>query len=160
MQGSYNSKGLPRPYYMKPVSKNSIYSNKATKSFINSPRRKLIGYVIMLVLFGTCVYWISQDIRPKPEPQYEIVEPETRKAPGVNEMINRENVEKDSKYENLAYNMAKGSKGDVGRGVDEAPKGGMANEAPLVGNEKVAQDRKPAKVAAAKEKQGVLENLI
>ncbi|KAK6202777.1 uncharacterized protein RJT21DRAFT_118853 [Scheffersomyces amazonensis] len=192
MQGSYKNNGLPRPYYMKPSKKrmgvvgtNSPYDNfkQPVVFFTNSPR-KLLGYLVMLLLFGTCIYWMSQDLKPQPDPTYEIVKttgdlsneniknneppiigdiPEINvKSNGnnenkninvdiddINDNVNIKNNEKisnvdvnkagnakkDSDNIDLAGNFAKGSKGEKGIGVVEAPKGGVANEAPIVGSD-------------------------
>lgn len=125
MQGTYKDKGLPRPYYMKPSVKFSPYYGKQI-SFFNNNNRKLIGYIILLLLFGTCMYWISQDMKPKPDPVYEIIPKNV--LGGQGSLLN---VDKEIENKDLAGNLAQGSKGEIGKGVDEAPKGGTANEAPL-----------------------------
>ncbi|CUM64013.1 uncharacterized protein PRCAT00001601001 [Priceomyces carsonii] len=136
MQGTYKDNGLPRPYYMKPSRKKLSHYEKLPINAFNTPRRKLLGYIVMIVLFGSCMYWISQDLKPKPDPVYEILE-----ADDVNKNI--ENIvntvgsvaDKESDNLGLAGNLAQNSKGQIGHGVLEAPKGGIANEAPLVGND-------------------------
>lgn len=134
MQGSYNNNGLPRPYYMKPSLNFSPYHNKA-KSFFSSPSRKVIGYTIVLILFGTCIYWISQDLKGSmKEPSYEILQPDIEFNKNLDDVVALGNTDKESENIGLAGNLAQGSKGDIGVGVVEAPKGGMANEAPVVGN--------------------------
>ncbi|CAI5759759.1 unnamed protein product [Candida verbasci] len=154
MQGSYNNNGLPRPYYMKPSKKKSSpYSNmKEPIVFFNTPRRKLIGYLVMFCLFGTLMYWISQDLKDGPDPVYEIVKPESSENKQHNpDLINIENsqsnnkkminsidvskVDKEGENIDLAGNLAQGSNGEKGLGVNEAPKGGIANEAPIVGSD-------------------------
>ncbi|KAK6464537.1 hypothetical protein DFJ63DRAFT_311839 [Scheffersomyces coipomensis] len=193
MQGSYKNNGLPRPYYMKPskkrigggVGSNSPYDNfKQPIVFFTSSPRKLLGYVVMLILFGTCIYWISQDIKTQPEPSYEIVktskdinnpnsppvlndntysEDDEDTIEIVNPNQNNKNIQQNSHNNNnnnrkvteknniavnknngvkidstnidLAGNLAQGSKGQKGVGVVEAPKGGIANEAAVVGTD-------------------------
>lgn len=44
-------------------------------------------------------------------------------------------ADKESENIDLAGNLAQGSKGEKGIGVVEAPKGGIANEAPIVGTD-------------------------
>ncbi|KAK6456827.1 uncharacterized protein RJT20DRAFT_34780 [Scheffersomyces xylosifermentans] len=151
MQGTYKGNGLPRPYYMKPSSKrkNSPYDNlKSPVAFFNSPPRKILGYLVLLLLFGTCMYWISQDLKPSRPPVYEVVKPEIIQASvnvPKNAKVDNKNIErivnvgskadKESLNIDLADNLAQGSKGEKGVGVAEAPKGGIANEAPVVGSD-------------------------
>ncbi|CAL1217365.1 unnamed protein product [Candida parapsilosis] len=156
MQGSYHSNGLPRPYCMKPSSKkkHSPYNNlKEPIVFFNTPRRKLIGYIFMFLIIGTLMWWVSQDLKDKPESEYEVVPADqytssssssssNKKHNLDNDNHNLDNMVKgvgskaDTEKDNLdlAENLAAGSKGEKGLGVAEAPKGGIANEAPLVGN--------------------------
>ncbi|ABN67381.1 predicted protein, partial [Scheffersomyces stipitis CBS 6054] len=137
MQGSYKNNGLPRPYYMKPQSKrkHSPYDNmKMPVAFFTSSPRKILGYLILLSLFGTCVYWISQDMRPSPPPSYEIIKPETIKATKIANAVGSK-ADKEALNIDLAENLAAGSKGQKGIGVAEAPKGGIANEAAVVGSD-------------------------
>lgn len=155
MQGSYKSKGLPRPYYMKPhqTKKNSPY-NKAPTQFFNTPRRKMMGYLVLVLLFGSLMWTISQDMKPKPDPVYEVErqEPQVGRTNDIGKNVaaeNSRNLDKDSKNVNLAGNKAQGSKGEIGVGVAEAPKGGVANEAPMVGNDKdEIVDGAPKKIKA------------
>ncbi|CUM53444.1 uncharacterized protein AC631_00501 [Debaryomyces fabryi] len=143
MQGSYKNNGLPRPYYMKPSLNFSPYHNKA-KSFFASPRRKVVGYLILLILFGSCMYWLSQDLKGSMEqPSYEIVQPDLEYNKNLDDIVGIGNADKESENIGLAGNLAQGSKGDIGVGVAEAPKGGMANEAPVVGNENPNAIKKP-----------------
>ncbi|CAK7895193.1 hypothetical protein CAAN1_10S01948 [[Candida] anglica] len=136
MQGSYKNQGLPRPYYMKPTAmkKNSPY-NKAPQSFFSTPRRKVLGYIVLIFLFGTCMYLISQDIKTQPDPVYTVVKPDA--SINLDKMvISAKDADKEADKVGLAGNLAQGSKGEIGMGVAEAPKGGIANEAPVVGNDK------------------------
>lgn len=140
MQGSY--KGLPRPYNMKPIKnkKRSPYDN-APHNYFNSPRRKIVGYFIMLILFSCSCYWLGQSLRTQPETAYELeIDPVNKKL-----MANLDDVDKiagkisdiddEGNKVELAGNLAANSKGDVGLGLKEAPMGGIANEAPIVGND-------------------------
>lgn len=154
MQGSYHNNGLPRPYYMKPSSKkkHSPYNNlKEPIIFFNNPRRKIVGYIFMFLIIGTLMRWVSQDLKDKPELEYEVV-PADQYTSSSSSSSNKHNLDNDnhnldnmvkgvdSKADtekdnlDLAENLAAGSKGEKGLGVAEAPKGGIANEAPLVGN--------------------------
>lgn len=155
MQGSYKKDGLPRPYYMKPAKRHSAY-DKIPHTFFNSNRRKVFGYVILLVLFGTCMYFVSQDMKPRPDPTYELVNSNTAnlgddstmgranklrtgKNPSTNgniePLVGSVGADKEKEKAGLDKNLAQGSKGDVGQGIYEAPLGGVANEAPVVGND-------------------------
>lgn len=133
---------------MKPQPKKKFKSpyDKMPRTFFTTPMRKLIGYLVMLSLFGTIMYWIAQDMRPTPDPDYEIVAPplfkDNRNAQGNKPQENFDNmvkIGKDADHESnnvdLADNMAQGSNGEIGLGVAEAPKGGVANEAAVVGAE-------------------------
>lgn len=146
MQGINGSNGLPRPYYMKPASKrkgHSPYDNlKTSQNVFNTPRRKLLGYLVLLILFGSCVLWMSFDLRTVKETTYEIINnaPNLQKinSPQVGsiKIPNKDGtIDKESKIKDLAGNLAQGSKGEKGIGVSEAPKGGVANEAPIVGSD-------------------------
>ena len=160
MQGSYNNNGLPRPYYMKPNKKKLPYSNlKEPIVFFNNPKRKLMGYLVMFMLIGTLMWWISQDIKIKPDPEYELARHETSSSSSSNNNHQEKNnnkinidsknnanldnivnavgskADKESENIDLAGNLAQGSKGEKGIGVVEAPKGGIANEAPIVGTD-------------------------
>lgn len=152
MQGSYKNNGLPRPYYMKPSLKFSPYNQKA-KSFFTSPGRKVVGYTILLILFGTCMFWISQDLRQSMEqPSYEIVQQDLEYNKNLDDIVGIGNADKESENIGLAGNLAQGSKGDIGVGVAEAPKGGMANEAPVVGNENPDGVKKPKQGVTVEDK--------
>ncbi|ODV80835.1 uncharacterized protein CANTADRAFT_40983, partial [Suhomyces tanzawaensis NRRL Y-17324] len=147
MQGTYRNNGLPRPYYMKPSKKKSPYENINSVNFFNTSRRKILGYLVMLFLFGTCMMWVAQELRPGNDPQYEIVKSELKqpvvpevpsnKLPNIEKIANSvgSKADKESRNVDLAGNFAQGSKGEKGLGVVEAPKGGIANEAPMVGND-------------------------
>lgn len=144
MQGSYNNNGLPRPYYMKPVlsKKHSPY-DKMPNTFFTTNKRKLLGYMMILFLFGSCMYLVSQELKPGPDPVYELVHSNSQQAakvPNDNTNIDHmvdsiKNADRETEKAGLAGNLAQGSKGDIGHGVVEAPKGGIANEAPVVGND-------------------------
>ncbi|EDK36370.2 hypothetical protein PGUG_00469 [Meyerozyma guilliermondii ATCC 6260] len=149
MQGTYKNNGLPRPYYMKPSTKKKFQSpyDKMPRTFFTTPMRKIIGYILMLSLFGVIMYWVAQDMRPTPDPEYEVIAPELLRnnpIPQVNKpQENFDNMVKigknaDGEIDNvdLAGNMAQGSNGEIGLGVAEAPKGGIANEGAVVGAEK------------------------
>lgn len=118
---------------MKPL-KHSPY-NKHAKSFFNTTRSKALGYMILLLIFGTFTYWVSKDLRPGREPTYLIVSPEADFKNNIDGIAGVKDADKEAEKAGLAGNMAQGSKGEIGLGVAEAPKGGMANEAPVVGNE-------------------------
>lgn len=165
MQGSYNNNGLPRPYYMKPNKKRLPYTNlKEPIVFFNNPKRKLFGYLIMFMLIGTLMWWVSQDIKMKPDPEYELahldsgssssssninlnnannnnknnkINIDSKNNANLDNIVNAVGSKADKESENidLAGNLAQGPKGDKGIGVVEAPKGGIANEAPVVGND-------------------------
>ncbi len=149
MQGSYNNNGLPRPYYMKPSKKKlSPYSNlKEPIVYFNNPKRKLVGYIIMFSLIGILMWWISQDFKGRPEVEYELVKNEKsgekntpmdlKNSANLDKIVNAVGSKADKESENLdlAENLSEGSKGQKGIGVAEAPKGGIANEAPVVGND-------------------------
>ncbi|KAI5956411.1 hypothetical protein KGF54_000886 [Candida jiufengensis] len=162
MQGSYNNNGLPRPYYMKPSSKkkhSSPYENlKEPIIFFNSPKRKLMGYIFMFCIFGLLMYWVSQDLKEKSEVLYELVPSEEQSSSSNNLNNNNLNSNSNNKYDkessnlnnivkgvdknsnkdsenlDLAGNLALGSNGQKGVGIVEAPKGGIANEGHIVGN--------------------------
>ncbi|KAI5964283.1 uncharacterized protein KGF55_002225 [Candida pseudojiufengensis] len=171
MQGSYNNNGLPRPYYMKPSSKrkhSSPYDNlKEPIIFFNSPKRKLFGYIFMFGIFSLLMYWVSQDLKEKPEIFYELapsddntndnnnlnnidskINSNNNRNSDLNDKYNKENKnlnnivdpsintnnKDDSKNLDLAGNLALGSNGKKGVGIVEAPKGGIANEGHIVGN--------------------------
>lgn len=158
MQGIHGSNGLPRPYYMKPSKKkgSSPYDNlNGSINAFNTPRKKLVGYLVLLVLFGTCMFWVSQELRPVPDVKYEIAkEPASGGEKGtiannkqeingakdpkdnLNNIVNAVGkADKESANVELADNLAQGSKGEKGKVVYEAPKGGIANEAPVVGSD-------------------------
>ena len=136
MQGSYKNQGLPRPYYMKPhaTKKLSPY-DKAPKQFFTSPKRKLMGYLVLIILFGSCMWLVSQDVKDQRDPVYEVVKtPEVEVNGNINKMVNQAlNADKEIENVDLAENKAEGPAGKKGFGVAEAPKGGIANEAKVVG---------------------------
>ncbi|CAN3365717.1 hypothetical protein DICA3_F20120 [Diutina catenulata] len=138
MQGSVgNNGGLPRPYYMKPSKKKQSPYDKMPRNFFNSNKRKLAGYIVMLSLFSLVMWWVAEALRFEPDPIYEVVRHESPEA--QSNLINLDNVnakdnDKEGANADLAAGLAKGSKGDKGYAVDEAPMGGIANEAPVVGS--------------------------
>ncbi|EGV64868.1 hypothetical protein PSN45_005222 [Yamadazyma tenuis] len=138
MQGSYKNNGLPRPYYMKPVKgkgkKGSPYESMQSNYF-STPKKKIIGYLFMLCFFSLSFYWLGQSMRAAPDAEYDIDIGQASTKVGINNILGVVENDKDSSNLGLAGNLAVGSKGDVGIGVNEAPKGGMANEAPVVGND-------------------------
>ncbi|KAM9927309.1 hypothetical protein OXX80_010323 [Metschnikowia pulcherrima] len=137
MQGSYNNNGLPRPYYMKPSKRGSVY-DKMPKSVFLTNSRKLTGYLVMLFLFGLCVFLISQELKTPAETDYELIGA-TRNDKNTGDVGKLVDSAKASDLENdkpdLAMNKVQNSKGEYGRAVMEAPKGGMVNEAHIVGND-------------------------
>ncbi|MCH0629577.1 hypothetical protein JNB11_06350 [Kocuria palustris] len=140
MQGSYKDKGLPRPYYMTPSKKKHSPYNDLPQNFFNSSRRKLIGYLVVLLLFGTMMWWISQDLRVQPEPIYEVVHHDDAADALMQNGFDIGNVNikdnmKEADNADLAAGLSAGSKGDKGYAVDEAPKGGIANEDLVVGSD-------------------------
>lgn len=162
MQGTHKN-GLPRPYYMKPVSKKNSPYDKMANSFFNNNRRRLLGYIFLLLLCGTCVFLMSQELKPVPDPIYEVVDSNDYQKPkqgNIDKMVdNLKNADKESENAGLANNMAQGSKGDVGVGVLEAPKGGIANEAPIVGNDDAERKAKKKKTyKATKDTQGAVKD--
>lgn len=163
MQGSYKNNGLPRPYYMKPNKRGSAYEKMPRLVFLTNSR-KLTGYIIMLVLFGLCMFMVAQEMRPHPDAEYELV-PQTKvgKLNGdVGKLVDLAKVDdKATEKADLAQNKAQNAKGEYGKAVLEAPKGGMVNEAPVVGNDEelVIDGRKKklapgAKVQAARKDRG------
>lgn len=138
MQGSYNQDGLPRPYYMKPAkSKKGSPYDKVQTNYFNSPRRKLSGYIIMLFFFCLGAYWLGQSMRIKPDYSRQLIEEdEISLNDKVNDIVGTatEN-DRDSDNAELANGLALDSKGTAGKGVLEAPKGGVVNEASYVGND-------------------------
>ncbi|OBA20084.1 hypothetical protein METBIDRAFT_19016, partial [Metschnikowia bicuspidata var. bicuspidata NRRL YB-4993] len=140
MQGSYKNNGLPRPYYMKPSKKGSVYDKMPKQIFLTNSR-KLTGYIGMLFLFGLCVFLVSQEFKTPSDASYELVGADQNNRPGKNsgdigklvDSANAGDLENDRA--DLAMNKAQNSKGEYGHGISEAPKGGMVNEAPIVGND-------------------------
>lgn len=151
MQGSYKNNGLPRPYYMKPNKRGSAYENASRLVFLTNSR-KLMGYVVMLVLFGLCMFMVAQEIKPKPDALYEImnaVEVKEAKNNGdVGNLVDSDKKDKNFEQPQVANNKAQNSRGEYGHGVMEAPKGGMVNEGPVVGaDEGLLVDGKTKKAA-------------
>ena len=101
----------------------------------------------MFSLIGILMWWISQDFKGRPEVEYELVKNEKsgekntpmdlKNSANLDKIVNAVGSKADKESENLdlAENLSEGSKGQKGIGVAEAPKGGIANEAPVVGND-------------------------
>lgn len=141
MQGSYKTNGLPRPYYMKPH-KRGVYENMARQNHLTNSR-KLIGYLIMLLLFGFCMYMVGQELRGIPSTGYEITgknilkttHPKKNTDGDVKNFV-QSSKNKDKVTEKDAFsNGNKESLDEYDNVVIEAPKGGLVNEAPIVGND-------------------------
>lgn len=141
MQGSYKTNGLPRPYYMKPHSKRTKAYEKMPHQFFLTNSRKLTGYLVMLFFFGLCIFMISQELREKPEPTYELVDPLEKQSDNngdVGKLVDSSKVE-DRADEKVAL-ASKEQNIFV-----EAPKGGSVNEGPIVGNDEgLVVDGKPS----------------
>lgn len=150
MQGSYTKDGLPRPYHMKPR-KPSVYDTILVKPFFSTPRRKVVGYLILLSLIGTMMYYISQDLRPKilSYSLEDTLEKPTKAKPAMD--IGTEKKIAEPQEKGATKHDIPGSIDDEGAAelanadlakksmdpkvaVVEAPKGGIANEANVVGN--------------------------
>ncbi|RKP32909.1 hypothetical protein METBISCDRAFT_21170 [Metschnikowia bicuspidata] len=137
MQGSYKNKGLPRPYYMKPHKRGMYESMVRASYFTNS--RKLMGYVMLLFFFGLFTYMIGQELRAVPQAAYEIV-PKSALGTGGKDGDVKNFVQSGKNKEEVPENDAllKSSKASLllfDNVVSEAPKGGLVNEAPIVGND-------------------------
>lgn len=141
MQGSYKTNGLPRPYYMKPH-KRGVYENMARLNNLTNSR-KLTGYLIMLILFGLCMFMIGQELKALPNSGYEIVgknvpknAPLAKNTDGDVKNFVQSDKNKDKVTEKDALsNGNKESLDEFDHVVSEAPKGGLVNEAPIVGND-------------------------
>lgn len=151
MQGSYKNNGLPRPYYMKPNKRGSAYDH-ATRLVFLTNSRKLMGYIVMLALFGLCMFMVSQELKPKPDALFEIMDPlEVKTTKNNGDVGNLVDSDKKEYFEQpqVANNKAQNSRGEYGHGVMEAPKGGMVNEGPVVGaDEGLLVDGKTKKTSA------------
>ncbi|OVF09315.1 hypothetical protein A9F13_05g01078 [Clavispora lusitaniae] len=139
MQGSYKDNGLPRPYYMKPTRKGSAY-DRMPRNFFFSRTRKLSGYLLLLILFSFCMYLVGQELKPAPPTTFELDTASNAKAGltrgDVGKLVDSDKGEqKENEKGDLASNKAQNSKGEYGHAIPEAPKGGMVNEAPVVGND-------------------------
>lgn len=137
MQGSYKNNGLPRPYYMKPH-KRGMYESMVRASY-HTNSRKLMGYVMLLFFFGLFTYMIGQELRAVPQAAYEIV-PKSALGTGGNYGDVKNFVDSSKNKEKFLENDAllKSSKASLllfDNVVSEAPKGGLVNEAPMVGND-------------------------
>lgn len=158
---------------MKPSARRGGAYDKKPRQFFMTNSRKLTGYIVMLALFSLCVYMIGQELRPSYPTLFEIVknEPEkkstntggTQKQGGLS--LNNGDVGKlvdsskgeDKAFEKvqLANNKAENSRGQLGNGVAEAPKGGMVNEGHVVGtDESLVFDGKTKNGQAANNHQG------
>lgn len=148
MQGSYNSNGLPRPFYMAPSKKKQLPYENLPVNFFTTAKRKIIGYILMFLLFGTMIYWISQDLRVQPEPVYEMVSESLRDSQLDIGNVDIQANMKEGDNADLAAGLLAGSKGDKGYAVDEAPMGGIANEAVVVGSDEdlIVGNGKPKKM--------------
>ena len=122
---------------MKPSKRGSVYDKMPKLVFLTNSR-KLTGYLVMLFLFGLCVFLISQELKAPAETDYELVGA-TRNDKNTGDVGKLVDSAKASDLENdkpdLAMNKVQNSKGEYGRAVMEAPKGGMVNEAHIVGND-------------------------
>lgn len=153
MQGSYKNNGLPRPYYMKPNRRGSAYNNVNNLFFLTNSR-KLTGYLVMLVLFGLCMFMVAQELKAKPEPTFEIMDSlEVKGGKNLGDVGNLVDSadKKDKNFEKpqVAVNKAQNSRGEYGHAVLEAPKGGLVNEGPVVGNDEgLVVDGKTKKIPA------------
>lgn len=126
---------------MAPAKKKHSPYDDLPKNFFNNSRRKLMGYLVVLLLFGTMMWWISQDLRVQPEPVYEVVHHDDTAADALVQNgfdignVNIKDNMKEADNADLAAGLSAGSKGDKGYAVDEAPKGGIANEDLVVGSD-------------------------
>lgn len=142
MQGTYKKDGLPRPYYLKPAHKLKLPYSKTTFPYISHTKKKLLGYLVLLFLFGTFIHMMSQSMRPNPDLTIEIEGNNINHGTEQREKENIEllrapgNTQKDSENSDLANNLVRGSRGEIGYGMEQAPKGGIANEAPHASNPK------------------------
>jgi len=120
---------------MRPVKKRNSPYDKMPKQFFNSHKRRLFGYILMLTIFGIMMFIVAQDLKTKPDPIYEVVSHDL--DGNIDNIVNLRNSKADKEIENLdlAGNLAKAPDGKAGLGVAEAPKGGIANEAPVVGSD-------------------------
>lgn len=139
MQGSYSKDGLPRPYNMRPIRKKQSPYDKMPKQIFTTPSRKLVGYIIMLALIGMMIFTVSQELKSKPDPIYEVINLD---------------AEKEGLSSNLASNLAEAPNGKVGVGLKEAPLGGIANEGVVVG---AKEEQEPKRRPKSK---GVDEEII
>lgn len=160
MQGSYKNNGLPRPYYMKPH-KRGMYESMARLSHLTNSR-KLMGYVLMLFLFGLCMYMVGQELRGAQNSGYDIVGQNVPKAAAPKENMDgdvknfvQSGKKKDSATEKELALGNKESLDEFDNVVNEAPMGGLVNEAPVVGNDAgLVIDGKKSSADALLEKKG------
>lgn len=136
MQGTYKKDGLPRPYYLKPAHKLKFPYSKSKFPYLSHTKKKLLGYLVLLCLFGTFIHMTSQSMKPNPDVAIELEGndvnqgAEQREKENVGMLRAPGNIQKDSENSNLANNLVYGSHGEIGYGMEQAPKGGIANEAP------------------------------
>lgn len=121
----------------------------------------------MLFLFGLCMYMISQELKGGEDPIYELVHPlemQSEKNGDVGKLVDS------SKVEDTAEDKAALASKEENV-VVEAPKGGLVNEGPVVGNDEgLVVDGKPsnnkntgkigAGVQAARGQDQVVEEIV
>lgn len=127
-----------------------MYDNASPQFFLTNSR-KLTGYFVMLVLFGLCMFMVAQELKPKPEAVFEIMDAlevrDSKNNGDVAKLVHSDDT-KDKNFEQpqVANNKAQNSKGEYGHAVVEAPKGGMVNEGRVVGaDEELVMDGKTKK---------------
>lgn len=146
---------------MKPH-KRGVYENMARQNNLTNSR-KLTGYLIMLILFGLCMFMVGQELKGLPNSGYEIVgknvpknAPLAKNTDGDVKNFVQSGKNKDKVAEKDALtNGDKESLDEFDHVVSEAPKGGLVNEAPIVGNDAgLAIDGKKSSNNMAIEKNG------
>lgn len=162
MQGSYKNNGLPRPYYMKPH-KRGTYEDMARQTNLTNSR-KIMGYFLMLTLFGLCMFMIGQELKGLPNAGYEIVGKNVPKSSPLSQNTDgdvKHFVESGKNKDKLAEKdaLANGNKeslDEFDNVVNEAPMGGLVNEAPIVGNDAglVIDGKRSVKDASLDKKSG------
>lgn len=164
---------------MKPR-KASVYDSVSAKPFFTTPRRKVVGYVVLLSLIGTLMFYISQDLRSRPS-GYDLADLADKAAldsknsanadAGINHADSSDSSRnKNDHHRGGSLNGIPGSLDDeklaekvnadlakinmdAKNAVVEAPKGGIANEANVVGTDK-DQLMAGAKPASARQANG------
>lgn len=95
----------------------------------------------MLFFFGLCIFMISQELKEKPDPTYELVDPLEKQSDNngdVGKLVDSSKME-DRADERVALASKEQNI------VVEAPKGGSVNEGPIVGNDEgLVVDGKPS----------------